>query len=119
MSRRMNVLVLEDDPFVSMDIEMIVADILPAEIKVSTSIAEAEEALIEDFDLALLDIDVVDGKSYPIAERLVCQNTPFIFVSGSRPEELPAALRNAPFVRKPYAPDKVEAVIRDTLKIDA
>jgi DNA-binding response OmpR family regulator len=118
MSRMMNILVLEDDPFVSMDIEMIVADILPAVIRVSSSVAEASKALTTPLDLALLDIDVLDGKSFPLASRLRDLNTPIIFVSGSRPEELPPHLRDAPFVSKPYAPKAVEALIRDTLKIE-
>lgn len=118
MSRMMNILVLEDDPFVSMDIEMIVLDILPAVIKVSASVADASEALAEPLDLALLDIDVLDGKSFPLATRLLNLNTPFIFVSASRPDEVPAQFRGAPFVSKPYTTHAVETVIRNTLGIE-
>jgi DNA-binding response OmpR family regulator len=119
MSRRMNVLVLEDDPFVSMDIETIVADVLRADIVVSASVADAEQKLGPGIDLALLDIDVLDGKSFPIAQRLAELKKPFIFVSASRPEDVPLPLRDAPFVRKPYMADAVEAVIRDTLGLVA
>lgn len=119
MSRRKTVLVLEDDPFISMDIEMIVTDVVPAVVKVSASVAEAERAIGEGVDLALLDIDVLDGKSFPIAALLLRRNTPIIFVSGSSPGDLPPPLQGAPFVAKPYAPPVMEAVIRSQLKLDA
>ena len=114
MSGRKTVLVLEDDPFVSMDLEMIVADVLSADVRVTASVAAAREALRSGVDLALLDVDVEDGKSYPIAEALMSRDTPFIFVSGSEALHLPPPLRSVPFVAKPYAPQAMEAAIRSS-----
>ena len=112
MSGRRIVLVLEDDPFISMDLEEIVSDVLTADVRVSASVAEARRVIEADVDLALLDIDVKDGKSFPIAAALLARMTPVIFVSGSKPVQVPPPLRSAPFVTKPYAQRDVEAVIR-------
>jgi DNA-binding response OmpR family regulator len=112
------ILVVEDDPFVSMDIEAIVGDLMPAVVTVTPSVAAAEKVLEEPLDLALLDVDVLDGKSFPIAERLRQRATPFIFVSGSLPDDLPRGLRTAPFLAKPYQVSDVAAAIRASLGLD-
>lgn len=116
MRRPYCILVLEDDPFVSLEIETILCDIAPSDVRVlvSASVAEASE-LVSEVDAAVLDIDVVDGKSFPVAEALARKEKPFVFVSGSRPEELPRALRAAPFIPKPYSPELVELTIRELI----
>jgi DNA-binding NarL/FixJ family response regulator len=113
MPRPYSILVLEDDPFVSLEMEMIVGDVAPsdARVLVTASVAEAAEYL-ESVDVAVLDIDVADGKSFPIAEILAEKGRPFVFVSGSRPEELPPTLRTAPFIPKPYEPEAIEIALR-------
>lgn len=116
MSRPINVLVLEDDPFISLDLETIVTDLMSANVVVSSSVAKAQMALNDNIDLALLDVDVEDGTSFPIAAALHSRRTPFIFVSGSMPNRVPFQLRNAPFVTKPYEPRDIQKVIRSSLK---
>ena len=56
------------------------------------------------FDAAFLDIDVLDGKTFEVAALLHERGTPFAFVSGSRPEDVPPPLRSVPFLPKPYDP---------------
>ena len=53
-------------------------------------------------DFAFLDVDLPDGKSFPLAERLHESQVPFAFVSASRRSEIPARLRDVPFIAKPY-----------------
>lgn len=111
------ILIVEDDPMVALDLEEIVlgAD-AQARVALAASIREAERALASlEFDAALLDIDVLDGKTYEVAARLHEQGMPIAFVSASRPEELPAPLRDVPFVPKPYDPADVERTLRARL----
>lgn len=99
------VLIVEDDPFIAMDIETAVADQLGdrAELIVVESVAEARRVVACELSCALLDIDVVGGKTFDIASLLQKAGTPFAFVSGSAPNEIPAALRGARFLRKPFS----------------
>lgn len=111
------VLIVEDDPFIAMDIESAVADQLGdrAELIVVESIAEAKKATSASLSCALLDIDVADGKTFDIAASLLKRGTPFAFVSGSSPGEVPALLRKARFLRKPFSAKEVVAFIQSVV----
>jgi DNA-binding LytR/AlgR family response regulator len=107
------VLILEDELFVALDLEEIIQTQLPSvETVHCASIAEAQAVLQEPIELALLDIDVVDGKSFPLAQMLNERGTPFVFVSSSRLDEIPAHLTHVPFIPKPFA----APLIRQTLQ---
>ena len=98
----MRILILEDDPFIAMDLQAIVEANGHEVVGVVDSLAEAWEHLGDRFDHALLDIDVTDGKSFEIAAALLERHIPFAFVSASRPSELPVGLRGAAFIPKPF-----------------
>jgi DNA-binding response OmpR family regulator len=79
----LQVLIVEDEPLVSMLIEEIVEHAVSAVVVVKSSVSEAKKALEEPCHLALLDVDVTNGKTYDIARVLVRKHIPFVFVSGS------------------------------------
>lgn len=108
-----SVLIVEDDPFIAMDIESAVVEELgaEAELVVVESVAEANRAAAQSFSCALLDIDVVGGKTYDVATALQRRGTPFAFVSGSAPHEVPPQLRAARFLRKPFSTREVVAFV--------
>lgn len=108
----MRILILEDDPFIAMDLQAIVEGQGHEVVGAFDTLAEAREHLGDGFDFALLDIDVTDGKSFGIAAALLERRIPFAFVSASRPSELPAGLRDASFIPKPFE----EATIVRSLK---
>ncbi|WP_353182183.1 response regulator [Bosea sp. (in: a-proteobacteria)] len=108
------VLIVEDDPFIAMDIETAVADQLgdEAELIVVESVAKARKAAAaEPFSCALLDIDVVDGKTFEVADTLQRTGIPFAFVSGSAPQEVPKPLRQVRFLRKPFSTREIAAFV--------
>ncbi len=98
----MRILILEDDPLIALDLQTIVEGEGHEVVGVFDALAEAREHLGDGFDFALLDIDVVDGKSFEIAAALLEKRVPFAFVSASRPSELPQNLRHARFIPKPF-----------------
>ena len=106
------VLIVEDDPLVSENLEEIVDRSFASCILLSNSVAEAEAALAHDIDFALLDVDVLDGTTYAFATRLATQSIPFAFVSASDRDKVPAALRSAPFVKKPFTERDIIGVLR-------
>ncbi|MDN3566786.1 hypothetical protein ACFQY5_19650 [Paeniroseomonas aquatica] len=105
---------MEDDPLVALDLEGIVrASGDETQVAVANTLVEARNALAAlAFDAAFLDIDMADGKTFEVAALLHARGTPFAFVSGSRPEEVPAPLRHVPFVPKPYHPEDIERTLR-------
>ena len=99
----MRVFILEDDPFIALDLQAIVESGGHEVVGLHASLAQARDHLGEAFDFALLDIDLPDGKSFDIATILKERLIPFAFVSGSRRSDLPAGLRDMRFIAKPYA----------------
>ncbi len=98
----MRILILEDDPFIALDLQAIVEEQGHDVVGVFDSLAQARERLRDEFDFALLDIDVTDGKSFEIAAALLERRVPFAFVSASRPCDVPVHLRDASFIPKPF-----------------
>ncbi len=105
------ILILEDDPLIALDLASIV-ETQGHEIVDVCNCNEAAQRHLDNFvDFALLDIDVRDGKSFPVATALQARGIPYAFVSGSLPDDLPRHLRSARFVAKPFS----EAAILDSL----
>lgn len=102
----LQVLIVEDDPFVALDLEAIVQDSVGAQVHVAASLADARALLgvpkLAVLDFAFLDVDLMDGPVFEIARLLRERHVPFVFVSASARAEIPAALRDAPFIPKPY-----------------
>ncbi len=98
----MRILILEDDPFIALDLQAIVESQGHHVVGVFDTLAAAREQLAHGCDFALLDIDVTDGKSFGLAAVLLERRIPFAFVSACRPSELPTNLQDASFIPKPF-----------------
>ncbi|PTM40245.1 response regulator [Bosea sp. 124] len=111
------VLIVEDDPFIAMDIESAVAEQLgaSAELIVVESVTQARRASAAKLSCALLDIDVVGGKTFDVAADLLQSGTPFAFVSGSTPSDVPEALRTVRFLRKPFSIREIANFVSDAV----
>jgi CheY-like chemotaxis protein len=114
------ILIVEDDPFIAMDIESAVADQLghDAELIIVESLAEAHAAASQDLSCALLDIDVVGGKTFDVAASLLARGTPFVFVSGSSPSDVPKPLRDVRFLRKPFSTHEIVSFVSGAVQAD-
>jgi DNA-binding response OmpR family regulator len=68
-------------------------------------------------DLALLDLNLADGTSLPVAERLARLGVPFLLVSacGSLPRDAAAVLRAAPYLTKLVPDDQLRRAMRQSL----
>jgi DNA-binding LytR/AlgR family response regulator len=95
------ILIVEDEPLVAADLEAIVTEIVSAIIIIEASVAATKKVLHEAVDFAFLDVDVTNGKTFEIAQSLERKRVPFVFITGSPQEVLPAELRTAPFIPKP------------------
>ena len=102
-----HVLILEDDFLIAANLGEVVHDDLDAEPIEVSSVSEALKILPDGIALALLDIEVRDGKSYAVARKLMEHNIPFIMVSGNEQGSLPHDLKEAPFLSKPVVPGRL------------
>jgi len=53
-------------------------------------------------DAAILDVSLPDGQSFPLAERLMRDGIPFVFMTGYPASSLPAAFGHIPVFAKPF-----------------
>src|SRR5882672_4897549 len=108
-----SVLIVEDDPIIAHAMARLVEDDLGCSTETAGSVAGAM-ALLDDDDVGfgILDVEVADGVSFPVAVELAHRHIPFIFVSGSDPRQVPADLAATPFFRKPMFPDHFLNVVR-------
>lgn len=107
----LRVLIVEDEPFVSIQIEEIVEETVAALVIVKASVKEAKEIIDEPFHFALLDVDVTNGKTYEIAHLLDARRVPYVFVSGSVQSHLPKELQNVPFIPKPFHASQIRDAV--------
>jgi two-component SAPR family response regulator len=108
----LNILIVEDETLVAMDLEMMIIKIVPAVIVIEASVASTKKVLHEALDFAFLDVDVTNGKTFEIAEILERQHVPFVFISGSRQDQLPFELRSVPFIPKPFHAAQIEHALQ-------
>jgi DNA-binding response OmpR family regulator len=111
MSENLRVLIVEDEPLISMTLGDLIEDTLPADVVIKSCVREARKVMDEPFDLALLDIDVTNGKTYEIARALGRKNVPYVFITGSLKEHLPVDLVDVPFIGKPFTDDQIIATV--------
>jgi hypothetical protein len=108
---RLNVLIVEDEVFATIDLIDAIHSITPAAVVTKASVADTKSVLHLPFDFAFLDVDVTNGKTFEVAHMLGEKQTPFAFVSGSSPKDMPAELRDVPFISKPFDRSLIERLL--------
>jgi len=106
------VLVAEDEFVIALEIE---EALRRAGYEVVGPAATAEEAerlaREEPLDAAVLDADLRGGPSYTAADALAARGVPFVFLTGYEAGVLPDRFRGRPVLGKPYAADRLPAVL--------
>jgi CheY-like chemotaxis protein len=106
------ILLIEDEPLVSMDIESILSGAGCAIHGPAGNIEKAKRLIDEgEYDGALVDANLEGHPIDEIAELLKQRDCPFAFVSGYGREALPAGFRNAVLVAKPYSRNQLLATV--------
>ena len=89
-----HVLIAEDNFFLAANLADIVTQDLNAHPVSVSRVSEALKFISDDIAIAFLDIELLDGKSYPVARKLIESNIPIIFVSGDEQASLPGDLKD-------------------------
>jgi DNA-binding response OmpR family regulator len=97
------ILVVEDEPFIAMDVAMAIEDAGGEVIGPAGSLAEAF-ALLRTSSVAgaILDVNLPDGDISPIVEQLIAQQVPFVIQTGvGLPEAIAARFPGLVVLIKP------------------
>jgi CheY-like chemotaxis protein len=107
------VLIVEDDPLLRLDLE---DTILRLGVKSARSAANAALALKLIAErapaFALLDVGLVEEKSFAVAERLAALGIPFVFVTGYAAGKVPDAYADRLLLTKPCSTETLQAVLQ-------
>jgi CheY-like chemotaxis protein len=114
MSGPKRMLIVEDEPAISLALEDIVESLgwvsvgFAARLQQGIGLAQSCAP-----DMAILDVNLHGEQSYPIADILADMGVPYIFATGYGDTEHPARHREAVTLTKPYTLEDVrEAIAR-------
>lgn len=65
----------------------------------------------QQFDLAILDVNLKGESVWPVASALRERSIPFVLASGGHVEPPPPEFADTPMIEKPYTIDRVSPII--------
>ena len=96
------VLLVEDEVIVGMMMQEVLTEIGFHVVGPFGKVSEANEVVShERLDAAVLDVNLKGEMIYGLAEKLIGQGVPLVFVTGYAPEAIDARFANVPVVQKP------------------
>lgn len=105
-------LLVEDSMLIALDAEDQLLEMGLGEVVLAASVASAMKAIDEGVTLAMLDFNLGDHTSLPIAERLREEGVPFFFASGyGAGDVIPPEFADVPVITKPYAREQIEQAV--------
>lgn len=113
--RGRTILVVEDDYMIAQDVrdglEQAGATVLGPvpSVRKALRLIESESRI----DAAVLDVNLGDEKSFPIAEALEAKAVPFVFATGYSSSDIPDEWRRATVVMKPLRVTTLEQLLSD------
>ena len=113
----MRVLIVEDEPIVSLDIEHTLRSAGHQVVGTAASVRRAIDLLgSSQCNLVVLDTNLGGESAAPVAEQLRECGITYICLTGYSAHRLPCAMRGAPVLAKPFEPDRLLAVIDAALR---
>lgn len=102
-AKHLDIFVVEDEALLRL---MIVDMLEELGHRVCCEAGHLDQAVImagrQEFDLALLDVNLAGKIILPVAEIIDARKRPFVFVTGYGPPGVPERFRDRPCVRKPF-----------------
>lgn len=87
---------------------------------VATSLEALESVSVSSFEIAVLDVDLGDELSYPVADELKRRGVPFIFLTGFvARDEMPERFSEEVCLTKPVVPESLIEALEALLSGDA
>ena len=113
------VLILDDEPLISMMIEDMVRDMGGETVLIFDDPDKAiDAAQTAPLDCAILDIFIRGKADYAVARTLLSRGAPFVFSTGMIAESVDEAFRHVPVLSKPFSPADLETAIYQAMSED-
>jgi light-regulated signal transduction histidine kinase (bacteriophytochrome)/CheY-like chemotaxis protein len=113
LPRDLRIMLLEDQMLIAMDVEAMLAERGFTNLLTVNSAADAKRLVTASAPaIAILDVNLGEGTSIPVARDLRERDIPFVFATGyGEGGMIPAEFDDAPVVRKPYDFDTLVAAL--------
>lgn len=115
-ARPKKVLLVEDELLVAMLIEDMLAEM---GFEVIGPAARLERALTlardQEFDVAVLDVNLASERSFPVADLLRQRGIPFVFATGYGAHGVHERFADVPVLQKPFEAHQLERTLRAVL----
>jgi CheY-like chemotaxis protein len=116
MSNHHSILIVEDEPLISMMLEDFIDSLGHTVSGTCESVPEALDRVESGgFDLAILDVNLKGESVWPVAIRLRELQVPFVLATGGHVDPPPAEFRDTPVLEKPYTIERVSPAIEAAL----
>ncbi|WP_159716287.1 response regulator [Geminicoccus flavidas] len=120
-SAELVILLVEDDPIILLDTSMTLHRLGAGRVDAALTLAEAEAFVNRQRPtVAVMDIELRDGTSFLLADRLQREGTACVFTTGHGAElPIPPDLKDLPIIAKPYDPEQLLLVLKPYLDREA
>ena len=109
----MRILVVEDDPFIAMDMQDVLSELGHDEINLAHDLSSARTLLGSAHpEFAILDVNLGGELVFPLAAELLSRGIPFIFATGEPPSSFPPEWQEHAILAKPVDRTALGAAIR-------
>lgn len=110
------ILLVEDEPLVAMMMTQLISELGAEVVGPFGSVADAVAAGSAQLDAAVLDVNVGGELVYPVAERLVRNGTPMIFLTGYDAKSIDPRFASASVLSKPIDEAELAGALADLLE---
>ena len=112
------VLVVEDEMLVLMLAEDLLADLGCTAVTAAATVEQALELIAaNDFDVAMLDMNLNGDRTHAVADALARNGVPFLFATGYA-GRMREGYGIRPILTKPYQPHQLETILAALLAPD-
>ena len=110
------VLIVEDEAFVVMLIEDMLAELGFEIAGVASRVAAAMPLVATlDFDLAILDVNLNGEMSFPVADAIAGKGVPYLFATGYGRPAIATEHAHRPVIKKPFSIQDLGSAIKAAL----
>ena len=110
------VLLVEDETLVGVMMRDLLTELGISVVGPLCSVAETVSVLsAQEFDCAILDLNLGGNPVYPLADLLTERAIPFFFVTGYGSESIDPRFAAIPVLQKPIAREALEDIVRSTM----
>lgn len=112
-SRRQRILIVEDEPFITLALEAMLPDLGFEVAGSATKVSAALELIArERIDCAILDVNLGLQRIDPVADALAARGCPFIFTTGYSLPGLPVRHAGRAVLQKPFGMEQLATLLR-------